>query len=1764
MSSSSSSGGGKSAGSVRASPGGRDDSKTNEFRACINAAALEAGSSVAGFLHACLDARADKATQLVDSKVFGDGLIGVKLVRQKFTLADLVDIFGDADEGEKGRVTVEELADFFQRTISKARALALKLRSAVLKDYKNEAEYRRVFGQAVLDREQFTQFAEDVLKVDINDNDAIGLYALYDMDGNGKVSCDDFVGFLLGITKDAVRALDAGNGDVIVDIKVSSNAKEDTEMLRNGYTQVMPDAASLQSLGAVLSSHGTFGKGQSMWMWRRKQGTCSGRLRPVVDLQINNKSYSSALVLAGYACLAVRVSGQYVWIKRSANEEEDNDGLVDLCVTLGKRKSGTSAGTVSVSPGTGWVRVDGNFAKSMLSSNEASLWLLPLRTRSLDNQLYGSMQSGIAMSEEKRLSELLGICRRAIRHHVPLEEMIRVSKIQFEQENNPTGTAYTLTPAVGGSKDVVMNRAFLRSDRMFDFSVIYHRYDSSGKGRLSQSKFATLLRDTGACLDSSDVPHIYRFFDFNLTGQVSREDYSLIMSLTKSELAAVTDKMRSKLLASCDGSQLPSSSSTAATVANQSNEATAAADRASVVATKATVRTNRVLSEVFRHVNANGDGIISLDEVIDMTSKLELFITEAEAQQLFKEMDTNADGRVEESDFVTFMKRKSEVAAKTAHQVTAAAHEIRVWLRQGLTTSTLGTTVNTEKPWAELKARHERSTGTTFPNFIGPDDLTILVASLGKRMHLSPPSARALALLVAPDKFGRIQQSDLHLFISRPVRSFGELLALLERDVMKPVLDAYKAYQMSIGPDGFGNQSLQDAHAALVKDVVREVHATTAVQSLGGGAGVHDVVAVPQLKAGIEAAMSRLRQFDGTVPNIEEWAALGCLVGAVATGDEAYGVNPQAFVEGICEQCLGAPDSAAASAGSSQAVPLDVICKELQRLIRDEAWAAGKSQRLDYEAAFRLFDSDGSGSITLEEFRLMLVRLQLIDLVPDNQLPALLLMFDPKKKGFIVYDDFLRFVDKNKHLAAEVGSYEVDAVDALDMSASNKPPFAITRNADCDILAWTLWKNCCQAEPADPECVVAELESACTESEMTMRAGTVSIKELWNLLFELKIQGSMSKATFEKGVRFLVGDDKGRETDQTQVDYASLCRYVIRMGRAHKALVEERDASDNKKYKALRAALKRELLHMMHDDSPDGGALSSAGYARRFDKVFRRLDTDGDGKLTPQEFKTGLKRLGIKDEKEWNLRLIGLLFRELDENDDGFLTLSELSRLASEEDLYRGGRPKENRAGGREGAAGWGYTASRGESEFGDGGERDGDVGWRDDRDERGDRDGQRGNADDDEIFGEQRIVNDSLLFAKVHEVLRERVPMSSGFESHTEAVKDAIRRFFFRYDPDNKGFVSEERFRAFLRRSGLQDRLAAAELRRVVESLRRKSKTASGSSVTVDYETLCRKLAAAALDGPSTRAELILKKLQDASAGSAATGRPFMNLCALVDTKFRGFITREELLLTTKMMGCPLSMAELETLRDLLPAGALGADGMVDYREINHLLTNATPRNSNLFDLGPRGFAAPATAAYASGLFTPHTHADRFSQAALGGTANPMRASMARSYGGGGAGLGARAAGGAGGGDLLARVARVLGSSAPLRRVLEAHANEGAAPYLASSGLVPGATLVLALEDCGIPVSAVESMALQQAYGRADDDSVDAAAFCEAVDGGGSGGRPGRGMGDAAVYAGVAARLRELQAEGRNPRDIFEAYDLDRTGAVRSTPLVAQRSFYL
>ena len=259
------------------------------------------------------------------------------------------------------------------------------------------------------------------------------------------------------VSREANRALSGGLADAIVDIKITANEKQETEISRNGYVQLFQeDFARVKRTGAAQGS--TFGNKCSLWMWRRNQGTCSGRLKPIVDIQLSNLGVSSDFVLSGYTCESVSISGQWVWIKRATSSEEEKDAIVDLYITTGRMKD--TSDPIWQSPGIGWLRVDGNFTKSTFGSSlDTILWMRPARTRSSETHMASPVRSAQAMPEEVRYAKLLSEARLALRHFVRVEDMKRLATL--------------LMDSTGGGNASTSN--MVRSERVKDFTDLFHK-----------------------------------------------------------------------------------------------------------------------------------------------------------------------------------------------------------------------------------------------------------------------------------------------------------------------------------------------------------------------------------------------------------------------------------------------------------------------------------------------------------------------------------------------------------------------------------------------------------------------------------------------------------------------------------------------------------------------------------------------------------------------------------------------------------------------------------------------------------------------------------------------------------------------------------------------------------------------------------------------------------------------------------------------------------------------------------------------------------------------------------------------------------------------------------------------------------------------------------------------------------------------------------------------------------------------------------------
>ena len=268
------------------------------------------------------------------------------------------------------------------------------------------------------------------------------------------------------------------------------------------------------------------------------QGVCSGRLKPIVDMYLDSASSSSALVLSGYTCVPVMVANQWLWLKRAANKEEEKDAILDVVVTLGRAKLASDA--IWASPGVGYRRVDGNFAKAAIiyGGVDAFVWFKPARSRSDETNGSSPIRAVATMSEETRIATLLVAARKAVRHFVPLSQIQRLAKLQMDMDDAAAAAAGGAAGAgQDGQPPRPLHQQMSRSDRLYDFSALYLKYDPSHKGQLTRGKLQRMLQDVGARVDSQDMSRCFYFFNLNnhnINAYISREEFTMVMKVNRS------------------------------------------------------------------------------------------------------------------------------------------------------------------------------------------------------------------------------------------------------------------------------------------------------------------------------------------------------------------------------------------------------------------------------------------------------------------------------------------------------------------------------------------------------------------------------------------------------------------------------------------------------------------------------------------------------------------------------------------------------------------------------------------------------------------------------------------------------------------------------------------------------------------------------------------------------------------------------------------------------------------------------------------------------------------------------------------------------------------------------------------------------------------------------------------------------------------------------------------------------------------------------
>jgi Ca2+-binding EF-hand superfamily protein len=324
------------------------------------------------------------------------------------------------------------------------------------------------------------------------------------------------------------------------------------------------------------------------------------------------------------------------------------------------------------------------------------------------------------------------------------------------------------------------------------------------------------------------------------------------------------------------------------------------------------------------------------------------------------------------------------------------------------------------------------------------------------------------------------------------------------------------------------------------------------------------------------------------------------------------------------------------------------------------------------------------------------------------------------------------------------------------------------------------------------------------------------------------------------------------------------------------------------------------------------------------------------------------------------------------------------------------------------------------------------------------------------------------------------------------------------------------------------------------------------------------------------------LAKIQDAAIEAAANGRPFLALCSLVDQKLIGTMSPADLIYVCKMMGTAVSQEELRSLQELLPPSAIAKDGSYDYREVFWLIQHHNSKKGKgtgkvVYDFPPRTmtmspimtggsfYSSPGTMhlrdpdeddefdgrpiATPSGTLvsTPfrHTQTKRVPHSAAASEGAYKRQLMQISS------------------DTKLAVedkSRKWGAPFSLRRQFEVFDTE-------LSGFVTLRTFQSILDEIGVILSASDIHALRRHYGRPEDDYIDYVDFCQTALGHDLRSTFNATLEESHNFSSTNKQstlrdtfpppsratetLRALKETGQDPRDIFQAYDLEDTGLV-------------
>lgn len=1359
------------------------------------------------------------------------------------------------------------------------------------------------------------------------------------------------------------RRSEKDEDNVIVDIVVGANSPDDSYEavtlcrddefeMADVQTSVDLSVSSRTSVFIwVLKRKNIKGVGVDLYNGKISAGTT--RLMPIVDVCIETKGVDSALVAAGYTCCTktetIRFSSnakatdldnssikflrapvdyhRYLWVRRASNHVEARDhAIVDLSARRGKYKDRRDKMHVAPGDKDTWFEIMGRQQHSMKLQMRRGYFQLD------DVKLWGNRVESSKWSQlEDRISKCIELKR-------PGKEMSFMRELE-------TAIRFSLR------QKHIRRRGFAQDDltAAVDVSALFNDHLVGSSTKLNRKGWNMVLKSCGLYVENREADLLFRrlsrdhnvtFFGAEQLG-IERSDFTSFVSKTEFELEETAFHLKEELQRR---HQLKA--------ANPRMKNRHVERLRSMLLRACTTHDSRRGDDSMAKT-ASGrihyDGL-SMEHFGVMLRCINEYLTEPEQHRLVLRFDPDFRGSVNVDKFLEFVSSEHDAPRERAERVLLAAQTLTEFVHE----CRMHGDSKTSQAWNLLvedrRRRHQLKksmmsclgVGNGLDQSLDPDDLSIAVerraahtAGIRGALRLSGFESRRLAMLVAPmNKMGKVNAEEFARFFTKPPRPLGEVLNTLSDDkFFGGVLEGYKKWFTSEFNDKqlrLDYQSLRDEKVKFISE-----QAATAISSSSDpSVPLENFFMVGDQP--FDWTSDDNPNGDSPFDSPSEVALVALHFGADDLAETSmfddetscYNLRVRTFIDGICRLVIGDIEAVEGQrvGGAEPAVSkMASVCRDLVRDIRRGALDGRRSPSYSLWMRRTLSEfrsSSGDPLATDEEMDAWcpISASKVGDGVPLMKFAEMLSSLD-SVFGWNLGNRKIRVwardwdTDKNDRIR----DHEVAAfVDGTSKAFTESSHYFDSDKHLGDAIKFHLGDNAAEALVLKIVKQLKAKETLADAISLLQRAfshpmvdpyppkGVVGLGEFRKALSYGGIQVGYDE--LELGIEYFYESNSGSRNGITmysggskEINYESFIQCVRRawmLGEASGESTMTGDKTLDTKLEGLRRAIQKMSRDRNARNAPQ--------------KAFRKVDSNKDGRITPDEFVEALRNMKV--EVKLSREELNRLFAFFDDDFDNTMDYEEFYYFMIH------GRIGEQHVGGK----------GRGRSLAQDAdSDSDGDV------DFKAAMTSGRGTKTD--VFRDIR--------AAIHR------------KYTTQAQLEMLKNYIKSKDLNEDGTISEKVFMRFLRKADLLNGISRKSLQNIVNALDpqqthwinyglffRKAMEKGARIVHGDFEETKD------YDGlgnlPKERkkkekAQPILQHILDCAARAHQSGRSFHS--CFPDPTGRGAVSRDIAFASLRDgLGCNLTNQEMTLVFDILPERN---DFLVEYDEIYQILLTTTPR---------------------------------------------------------------------------------------------------------------------------------------------------------------------------------------------------------------------------